>query len=189
MCRLLFILFLILSPNLRAGFYLQHSFGHNTTTNSDSGENVENSNMRNSFILGAMFGKSGQWVIGQGITHSSSSTEATSLAGAEDNSFLELGPRVIFFFNQAKNFYISATYNFYAKGSRTKQGATEDIDGSSLMGAIGVQMKATKMIYFGISMNYHSISISESTVGNTKSEVSHSYSSLYPAIELSIRFK
>jgi len=173
----------------KAGFYFQHSFNYQTDADSDSGENAKYSAMRNLFVIGAKFGSAGRWVIGQSIILSGKSIGAKTLTASEKNSLNELGPRVIFYLNDLRNFYISGVYNFYAKGSRTRNGIKEDIDGSSYVGSLGVQMKASKKFYFGVSMNYHVVSIEESSVDSTQSTVSHSYTSIYPAIEFSLRFR
>jgi hypothetical protein len=183
------LLLVVVTHSAHAGFYFQHSFNYQTDTDSDSSENSKYAAMRNSFVLGAKFGSDGKWVIGQSIIMSSKSIGATSLSSDEEISLLELGPRVIFFFNDSRNFYISGVYNFYAKGDRKRSGASEDVDGTSYLGSIGVQMKGTKKFYFGVSLNYHAVSISESSVNNTQSDVSHSYTSIYPAIEFSLRFR
>jgi hypothetical protein len=110
-----------------------------------------------------------------------------------DNTYqsvqLELGPRIVFFLNQGKNFLLSAGWNPYVKGTRNVSGTSADIAGTSYLVSLGFQVKITKKLFLGGSVNYHAIAITTETVDNTESTVTNSYTSLMPMIELSVRFK
>jgi len=185
-----YFIFLLLSMTFRsyAGFYFQHSFSY--VSESEDTESLEYNTMRNVTLLGANFGKNGHWVIGQSIMSWSRSLANTALTGESSISMLELGPRVQYYFNSGKNFYVSGVYNFYAKGERqVNGGASEDIEGTSFLVSSGIQLKVSKKFYFGLSYNYHSLSISKTASGSTTTDVSQSYTYTFPALEFSFRFK
>jgi hypothetical protein len=171
-----------------AGFYFQHSLSY--LAESEDAESLEYTTMRNITLLGANFGKSGNWVIGQSIMSWSRETTNAAMTGESSISLLELGPRVQYFFNDGKNFYVSGVYNFYAKGDRQVNGAAEEeIEGTSFLISSGIQLKVSKKFYFGLSYNYHTLSISKTASGSTTSDVSQSYTYTFPSLEFSFRFK
>lgn len=182
------LLFSLYLPNVYGGFYFQHSF--NYETESEDAESLEYGTMRNYALLGATFGKKGNWIIGQSIYSWSRSLKNTAMTGESSVSMLELGPRVLFYVNDGKNFYISGTYNFYAKGSRKINGGTSsDIEGTSYLLSTGLQLKVSKRFYIGFSYNYHVLNITETSSNSVASTVSQSYTYAFPAIEFSLRFK
>lgn len=181
------ILFYIYTSTAIAGFWLQPSIHYQT--DSDDNTNFEYASSHYSFILGATFGKKGNWVVGQSVMSWSRSEGSDNTDPANEISMLELGPRIMFLFGNDRNFYIAGTYNFYAKGTRNVDGEEYDIDGSSMVATFGVQMKGSKKFYLGFSLNYHSTSIAVESVDNTTEDVSNSYSKIYPAIDFSLRFK
>jgi hypothetical protein len=184
---ILFTLILISPQFAEAGFWLQPSIHYATDT--DDNTNYENAASHYSFVLGATFGKKANWVVGQSVVSWARTEGSDTTDPANEISMLELGPRIMYLFGKDRNFYISGTYNFYAKGTRTIAGDEAEIDGSSILGSFGVQMKGSKKFYLGFSINYHATSISKSTVDNTSEDVTNSYSRIYPAIDLSFRFK
>lgn len=171
----------------QAGFWLQPSIHY--STDSDDVTEFEYASNHYSFILGATFGKKGNWVVGQSVVSWTRSETNVDAAAENDISMLELGPRIMYWFGSSRNFYVSGTYNFYAKGTRNIDGSEYDISGTSIIGSMGVHLKASRRAYIGFSLNYHSLSISESTVDTTKEDVSNAYSMIYPAIEISFRFR
>jgi len=182
------LLLLIFTSEAFGGFYFQHSFSYATET--ENSESLEYNTMRNYALLGASFGKKGNWVIGQSVYSWSRSSKNTVMTGESSLSMLELGPRVQYFVNDGKNFYISGTYNFYAKGTRKINGGTStDIEGTSYILSTGLQLKVNKGFYLGFSYNYHVLNISETSAGSVASKVSQTYTYAFPAIELSFRFK
>ena len=185
--RSLVIFSTVFFSNAYAGFWFQPSLSYQT--DSDDKTNFEYASSHYSFVIGATFGKKGNWTVGQSVLSWSRSEGSTTTSPSNEVSMLELGPRVTYLFGKNRNFYISATYNFYAKGTRTIEGSEADIDGSSIIGSFGLQMKGSKRFYLGFSINYHSTSISKSTVNNTSEDVSNSYSRIYPAIDFSLLFK
>lgn len=185
----LFIASLLLFSNQSfGGFFFQHSF--NYEVEEEDAEALEYNTMRNYALLGATFGKKGNWIIGQSIYSWSRATKNSAMAGESSIKMLELGPRVLYFINDGKNFYISGTYNFYANGTRKiNGGASSDIEGTSYILSMGLQLKASKRFYIGFSYSYHALNITETSSNSVASSVSQAYSYSFPAIEFSLRFK
>lgn len=190
--RIFILTFIALTPlfTVKAGLFVQYSGSYISDSGADEGEKFEYSGMRNMLLIGATFGRSGNVVIGQNVLFLNRTGKATSLE-EEKLSTLELGPRVQWFLNDAKTFYISGAYHFYARGSRKMSGeATEqDVSGKAYFANVGIQLRLSRMAYLGLSFNYHNVTLDESSVGSTRTEISHTYTSIYPALDFSLRFR
>ena len=140
-------------------------------------------------LLGASFGKGGKWVVGQNIV--SGTRVAYDSANSQEDTLklLELGPKVQYFLTTSRQSYVALTYNLYAKGTRTLAGVSQDVQGTSTIFSFGHQLKLSRMIYVGFSINYHAISITEQKVGTTATDVAQKYTMIYPAFEFSMRFR
>lgn len=180
------LVFLLLSLNAHAAFMFQHSFLY--YSDSDDAQNVESTRMNNYSFISASLDNMNKFYIGQSI-HAWSKTGKESNGTEIDMSMLELGPRLLYFFNNERNVHVSFSYNMYAKGTRKVAGVSQDIEGTSMMGSLGYQLKITKTFYMGASINYYSLTLSEKTVDNTTSKVSDKYTAILPMLEFSLRTK
>ncbi|MGB0452544.1 MAG: outer membrane beta-barrel protein [Bacteriovoracaceae bacterium] len=158
-------------------------------TDTDDVTQFEYGSSHYALLIGATFGKSDQWVVGQSFVNWSRTEKDEDSAADGEIALLELGPRFQYFFNTARTIYLAFTYNFYAKGTRNVAGEEYDISGTGMLAAFGAQFKISKKFYIGFSLNYHSVGISEESQDSTKSDVSNSYTMIYPAVEMSFRFK
>lgn len=183
----LFLFFGLFSLDSVAGLYVQHAFNYNSDSD-DSGK-LAYSSMRNITFIGAAFGSTGKWIIGQNIMLWNRSVKNDDMSSAASIDLKELGPRFQYFFNESKTVYISGVYNFYVKGKRKVDGTSQDVSGTSFLATIGTQLKISKKFYFGVSLNYHSISLSEKTVDTTTTDITDSMSYIFPAVAFSLRFK
>lgn len=183
-----FLCFLLPSPS-QAGLYYQHSLFYNSTTDNADGFNY--STMKNVLFFGASLGKADKIILGQNVIFWNKTHKGTSASNESKISLLELGPRLTYYFNEARTFSVNIAYDPYVKGTRTLATSSdqEEISGSSIFLSAVYQLKVSKMFFIGASLNYHSVTISESTVSNVATEVSQTYTSIYPAIDFSIRFK
>ena len=129
------------------------------------------------------------FVFGQNIIYSTrTNTKESTDYNKGDYSILELGPRLMLFFNEERNLSLSINYNPYCKGIRKKVGsANQDVDGSSININLGLQLSFTEKIYLGASLNYHKIMLTTGKVSGTETSISDNYSYLFPAIEFSLR--
>lgn len=178
---------ILISSNSYAGIHYQHAV--DIYNSSDNAEKFSFNSMRNFLFVGATVGIMQKLVIGQSAVIWNKSNKS----GGGDNSTLsmvELGPRLIVFFDEGRTFSTSFAFNPYAKGKRKLPGGdSEEISGYSYFISVSYQLKITKMFYAGASFFYHGLAITNSTVGNTENKVSHSYTNYFPLIEFSLRFK
>lgn len=181
---LLFSVFLTFSSF--ASFMIE--LGSNFTTDEDNVSQFKFDKMDNRAFLGASLDSKNAFYFGQSVIMYS---REASLSGTKaDISTTEIGPRFMFFFDDASQIHLSAAWHPYAKGSKTVSGTKYDVSGSSYMATFGYQLKLTRAFYLGASINYHSLSISKQTdPSNNETDVSHTYTTLYPFIDLSIRFR
>lgn len=179
-------LFLLYSSGALAGFFFQNSTNYSTDSD-NSTDKFSYNTTKNITFLGGEIGKKKQSIIGQNIG-SMGRTDSTLGATATTISTLEVGPRYQYFFDELKTFYFSVAYNIYVKGTRQLAGVSEEIRGSSYHIASGYHFKISRSFYLGFSMNYYSLALTSKTVGSTETKISDSYSSIFPAIEFSLRF-
>lgn len=187
------ILFFILGPllfvlnNTYAGVFAQYSLGHDSDADTVANSTFTYSRMQNMLYVGATIGADQKLVFGWNFYLWNRSQKAGT-GTTQEVSLTELGPRITYFFNMERNFYISAAYHPYVKGTITGT-QNEEVSGSGYLASMGYQHKASKLIYIGASLNYQATGIDKSTVAQTESTVSYKYNMIYPLIEISFRFK
>ncbi|MFN8371021.1 MAG: hypothetical protein U0T83_10415 [Bacteriovoracaceae bacterium] len=175
------------TPKASAGLYIQHAF--NYTSDSDNADKFSYGSMKNMFFIGGTLGTKNNFVIGQNVYYWNRNYAHTTNTTGNTLSMLELGPRLIFFFQEEKNFYLSLNYNFYAKGSRTLSGVNQTVDGTSIFFNAGYDFKISRSVFIGVALNYHSLSLTKAEVGSTSTTISNSYVNIYPTLEISFRFR
>lgn len=184
--KLYLIIFLsTFSLTSSAAFTLQWSTIY--VNDEDDSSNFSYNKMNNSVFLAASFDKSQKFYFGQHLL--SFSREFQSGSETVSISTTELGPKFLYYFSQAKTVFVSGSWNPYTKGDRTSSSATEEISGSSIITSLGYHIKLSKKFLLGASVNYHALSISKVTEGSSETDVSQSYTSIYPMIELAFHFK
>lgn len=129
-----------------------------------------------------------QLFFGQNISQFGRDFKNDSVTGKY--SVLELGPRFQYYFTGERSFYMALAWNPYVQGSRTVGTTENDISGTSYFINFGWQLKISRSLSLGASINYHSISITKETdsTTNVETEVTNSYTTIYPMIEISLRF-
>lgn len=186
--KLLLALILLITTTLaQAAVYTQYSFFYYTDT--DNNQDFKYSTMRNSLMLGAELSKDLNMVLGWNAMMWDRKYTPSSGSQNVPLSMTELGPRLIYFWGDERVFYNSVIWNPYAKGKRTVSGTSEDISGYSVLASAGFAFKITKTFRGGFAINYHTLKISEKTVGTTTTKLSESYNTLYPSVEFSYLFK
>lgn len=174
------------SSGVQAGFLIDLSTNYHS--DEDNVTTFKYSKLDYRGYLAANVDSKGQLYFGQNI--SQFGREFTEGSTTGKYSVLELGPRFQYYFSGDRAFYISAAWNPYVKGSRTISNEETDISGSSYYINLGWQLKISRVIALGASINYHTISITKETdTDNVETEVTNSYTQIYPMIELSIRFR
>ena len=186
MIKSLIVSFLILiSSAVMADFKIDINTGFNSYE--DGGTKFTFADTTNHIYIGASLGSKGQFYIGQNITilsHDFKTTTSTKV------STLELGPRMTYYFNNDRTIFVTAAWNPYAKGKRTTlAGLNEEISGYGLLAGLGYELKLSRNFYMGASLMYHALNVSKAEVNNTSTEVSETYTSLTPMINLGLRFR
>lgn len=180
------ILFLFISLPSRASFLVDLSFNYHDDT--DDVTTFAYSRFDYRGFLGASLDNKEKFFFGQNISQFGREFQDNGATG--NYSVLELGPRFQYYIDSSQNFYISAAWNPYVQGERKVSGVTVDISGSSYFAAFGWQLKLSRSLFLGASINYHSISITKETdTDNVETEVTNAYTTIYPMIEISFRFR
>ena len=180
---------LLISTNVHSKFYVQHSLGYQT--HSEDVENTAYSLMGNLLFIGASIGSSQTFYFGQSL-HMSSLTYSTASGSDGSMSTTGIGPRFIWFFNDNMEWNLSFAWHPYSKGTRTKalDSSDDDISGSSMIIGLSYQLKITKGFFLGASMNYYTYSVTKETdSSDTSTDVTNTYTTIMPMIDLSFRFR
>lgn len=182
--------FILLLPLLtimpaHAGFLLGLNSGYHSS--SDGNTNFTFNDMINHGFIGASVGSKDQLYLGQNISYQTTTYKTT---GNDKISTMELGPRLNYYFNADKTVLFMLAWNPYAKGTRTTSaGASQDVSGWSYLAGLGYEIKINRTFYVGASLMYHAINITKYEVSNTSTNVSQSYTSISPMINMSFRFR
>lgn len=164
----------------------------NYQTESDGGDApafTYNKTMHNLF-LGASLDVKKQFYLGQNIlSWTRTAQQGNDSATQTTMSLLELGPRLLYYFNDLRRWYLSLVYNFSVKGTSTINEEEGKIEGTSYIAALGYHYKVTKQIGIGGSLNYHVLTITARKIDSTDLEPSESYTAIIPMLEIAIRFK
>jgi hypothetical protein len=157
--------------------------------NSYSDGNTKNSftNMTNGIFIGASLDSKQKLLIGQHVQMGSVSLKSST---TDTLDYTEIGPRVTYYFSDDYNFFTSLSWCPYLSGTRKAAGsASEDIKGWSYSVLIGGSFKINRNFALGTGIIYHAINLSESTVGSTSTDISHSYSGISPVFNFILRFR
>lgn len=185
----LFLTFL-LCFKVEASLYVQGSFGFHSDSHSDSTVfDLDYSRVSTQGFVGVHFFV--PWIIVGGNVNSWKRDWSYTINDDDFTSsfdFLEIGPRVILFLNSSRNFYLSAAYHGYVKGSSQLGDEDVEIRGRSKHYALGLQMPLSRQLFFGLSFNYHQTTIRREITDLQTQEMNYGITGMYPAIELSYRF-
>lgn len=92
--------------------------------------------------------------------------------------------------NDGKNFSLSAAWHPFVEGDRkTAAGISQTVSGDSYLISFSYELKVTKRFYMGAGITYYTMTLDESTVSGTVTTITDEYSSIYPTLEFSYRFK
>ncbi len=185
MNKLLYLIFFLLANIAQARFEIQTSSGYDTYSDGKSKNTF--SNMTNHLFIGASLDLKQKLLIGNNVSQVS-----VGLKSSNNDTFsvLEVGPKILYYFDEDYLFYTAIAWNPYVKGDRKVAGAaSETISGWGYLATFGASMKINRNFAMGFSINYHAISINESVVDTTASEVSESYSTIMPMINFTLRFR
>lgn len=189
MLKLLFILLTISLPlSVHAKFAFSYALNYDSDSDSTEEEESEYKRTYHKIFLGATINGKRTVFLGQNINSWSRSIQQGDNEAAE-YSFLELGPKLVWYTSQNYNWYLSLEWNPYVKGTRNLAGTERDMDGSSIGAAIGYRFKLSKRVGFGAAVNYTSLTFEDETIENSTDSVSDKISFVMPMLELTFMTK
>ena len=165
-----------------------YSFNMHTETDGGDAEAFSLAKTNHHIFIGLSVDRKEKFYIGQNIN----SWTKTQTKGEGDDektiTLLELGPKFLYYFTKERVFYISAVWNFYAKGTSEESGGSSDVDGTSTLISLGYHYRLGDTFMLGASLNSHSVSITSKITDSEQEEVTDTYQSTFPMLELLFRF-
>jgi hypothetical protein len=181
---ILIITCLMISTYAQAKFEVHGATGFNSNTDGKTKNSF--TDMTYIMFIGASVDNKEKWLIGPSVSSVSTTYKLTT---TDKLATTEIGSRLMYFFNEERNFFISVTWNPYASGKRTATSVEAEISGWSYLATFGALMKTNSNFLLGGSLNYHSMAVSKGTVGTTTTKESTTYSSVMPMLNLAYRFR
>lgn len=185
-----FLIFILLCLPLISHASILIQYGLNYSSEKDVSENgdFEESRTFHKVLIGASVNQRKTFFFGWNISSwSSSLSQGTN---PEDTySMLEMGPRLLWFFDENYNWYATAEWNVYAKGDREKSSDDSEVSGSSIGMGIGYRFRISRFVGLGAGIHYQSLDIKEEKIGSTVNNVSNKITNIMPMLELSILTK
>ena len=185
---ILFVSLISISQVASAAFYMQYSLNYESDTDSGEAQEFSYNKMNNSIFFGATLDNTKTFIIGQNLT----SWNKTQKKGSSDTesslNLTEFGPKVLYYFTKYRTWFASVTYNFYVKGTIDTSGTEVEASGTSIAASLGYHYKITTRLALGASLRYHQTTIANQVEDSTSSDVSKTYTSIYPMFELSVRY-
>jgi outer membrane protein assembly factor BamA len=178
------LFFLLLLPTLSHAKYLLHyGLNYSTEGTESSGSESERTRIFHKVMLGKSFNRRDTLFLGLNI-NSWSLTSSTSSTETEF-SMLEVGPRLMWYWDDTYRAYFSLDWNPYAKG----EDDNSEYSGSSFGAGVGYRFKISSMFGIGAGMYYHSLTLKEKTTGSTDTKIDLTYKNIMPMIELTLLTK
>ncbi len=174
----------LLSLPAKAGFLFSYGLNYSSEKDATSGGDYEKTRTFHDLFLGASVNQRKTLYFGWNINSWSSSIQQGD-AAENTYSLLEMGPKVTWFLNEERHWYLTFEWNPYAKGEREKASQSRDIAGMSYGAGLGYRFRLSRLVGLGAGIHYHSLSVDEEKIGSTENDVSDKVSHLMPMIELS----
>lgn len=185
MKRIILILVLMIFSSLAfAKFEVQSSLGY--TSESDGKTKNTFSDLTYHVFIGASIDNKEKLQIGPSYSSISNTFKSTN---TDTLATTEIGSRIMYYFNEERNFFVSVTWNPYASGKRKATNVSADITGWSYVASFGALMKTSSNFLLGGNLSYHSLAVSKGTVGTTTTTESTTYTSLMPMLLIAYRFR
>lgn len=182
--KVLFLLVLLIPSIARANMLLQYALNYSSETDGTSDDDYEKTRTFHKIFIGASI--NGKKTLFFGWNINSWSSSLTKVSDEETYKMLEMGPRLVYFFDQDYRFYLSAEWNPYAKGDRDKTGTSAEVTGSSLGFGAGYRFKLSRIVGLGASLNYHTLTLKEEKIGSTEDDITDKMTNIMPMLELTI---
>jgi hypothetical protein len=175
----------MLIPSLsQANMLIQYGLNYSSEADNTQNDDYEKTRTFHKIFLGASI--NGKRTLFFGWNINSWSSALTKVSDEETYKMLEMGPRLVYFFNEDYRVYVAAEWNPYAKGDRDKTGTASEISGSSMGFGLGYRFKLSRVVGLGASLNYHTLNLKEEKVGSTEETISDKVTNIMPMLELTI---
>jgi hypothetical protein len=181
MKRIFLIAGIIFATNANADimFQLSSSF-HSREASNGVNESVQEHHL----FIGTPVAVKEQLYLGINVSY-------TKAEGGEYLNTTEYGPRINYYMNSDKTFFIMLAYNFLSADRNLASGNSTNGDnklsGTAYLAGLGYEFKVNSNLYIGTSLIYHSTTLDneKDLTGNKELK----YSSINPAINFCFRFR
>jgi hypothetical protein len=178
-----FIFFFLLIPCIaRASFIFHYGLNYSSEKDASAISDYEKTRMFNKIFLGASVDGNKTFFLGWNYNSWSSTLKRN--AADEKYAMTEMGPKIVYFFGESRNAYLSAEWNPYANGSRQKVTTNNDVIGSSLGLGVGYRFKLSRLWGLGAGLHYHSLTLKKETIGSSDKTISDTVTNIMPMLEL-----
>jgi hypothetical protein len=181
----IFLLSLVCISNASAAYDFAYYFNYEKDEETQGETTNEYSRFYHKFFFGASLNRKDTLFLGQNINYWTRNLAQGSNNGTE-YSMLELGPRLIYYFSESHNAFVSAEWNPYVSGDRTVATVESELRGSSVGFAIGYRWKIRGALGLGISVHYSKVSFNKSSRSGTETDISDSINFVMPMLEISL---
>lgn len=182
---LLLVFFTLFSFQALARFTFSYGVNYSNQTDSSKVEENKHNRLFHKAFIGASFNRSDIFFLGWNI-NSWNSTTSYGSNNETTYQILEMGPKIQLYFSDSFNWYMSAEWNPYAKGSRNKANVAKDVSGSSFGVGLGYRYKISALWGLGASLQYHALALKEETRSSTTTSISDNVSNIMPMLELTV---
>lgn len=183
--RILFLFLFCLVPfNTHASFLMQYGLNYSSQKDDSEDGDFTESRIFHKAFLGATANQRKTLFLGWNINSWTSENDKSD--EKDTYSMLEMGPRVQWFVNDNYNLYFSAEWNPYARGERKKSSTNRDIQGTSYGVGIGYRFRLSRLLGFGASLHYHTLSINEEKIDSNEDDISDKMTNIMPMLEFTI---
>lgn len=183
----LVLLFMFIPTIAMPGFIVQESLLYHSW--SDDVDDFSYNRLNNWLFFGAGLNKNNTFFLGYSYYQWSKEHIKSDGADPSKMSITEFGVQLTWFLGDKANWKISGTYSPYVRGTRTLATVDQEIDGKSYIGSFGYQFPIGKTFFIGGSFNYYNLNVSSYTVDDDATEVSETYTDIFPMLEFSMRFR
>lgn len=182
--RFLVVLLLLIPMSSHANFIFGYGLNYSSLAETSDTE-YESSRTFHDIFLGASVNSRKTVFFGWNIN--SWSTSLSFDGGDEETySVTEMGPRILWYFNDTYNWYMTGEWNPYATGTRNKNGEEGEITGSSTSFGLGYRFKLSRLVGLGAGLHYQSFAMKAEVIDDAKEDVTDKVTNFMPMLELTI---
>ncbi len=174
------ILLAVFLMHQRADAYLELSaFYSGDNFNLGSSSSTSRTQLQGS--LGFAVDRKAHFLIGWNYAWHTIAEEASSVSTSYSST--QMGPRLLWFFTRSKAWSLGLTYNLVTKAQyKAGSGPSEEWSGTAYKVDLGHNFALGESAFVGLRLNYLSVTYTSKLVGGSYSDISHTITSMYPAV-------